>query len=132
MFLANNLLAMYVDHSLLKDARRLFDEMLERNIVTWTTMMSAYTNTGSPDTALKFHVQMLESKSEIPNGVLYSAGDLESEYGRECLMEEAMNLFYRVPELDTVSWNSIIAGFVWIESLGALEFLCNRRFGDLQ
>ena len=86
VFFANNLLAMYIDLSLLKDARRLFDETLDRNVVTWTTMMSAYTNSGSPDTALKVYVQMLESKSETPSGFLYSAvlkacglvGDLES------------------------------------------------------
>ena len=64
----------------------------------------------------------MESKSEIPNGFLYSARDLESRYGKECL-KEAMNLFYQVPEPDTVSWNSIIAGFVWIESLGTSEFV---------
>lgn len=73
LFLANNLLAMYADLSLLKDARALFDETRERNVATWTTMISTYTRGGSPDTALKFYVQMLESGSGTPNGFLYSA-----------------------------------------------------------
>jgi pentatricopeptide repeat protein len=85
VFLANNLIAMYVEFRHLKDAHKLFDEMLERNVVAWTTMVSAYTNSGRPHEALTLYNQMLEIGSEVPNGFMYSAalkacglvGDLE-------------------------------------------------------
>nr|POF05720.1 pentatricopeptide repeat-containing protein [Quercus suber] len=85
VFLANNLIAMYVECSRVKDARKMFDEMLERNVVSWTTMVSAYTNSGRPQEALTLYTQFLEFGSEVPNGFMYSAalkacglaGDLE-------------------------------------------------------
>ncbi|CBI19066.3 unnamed protein product, partial [Vitis vinifera] len=121
VFFANNLLAMYVDISLLKDARRLFDETLERNVATWTTMISAYSSSGRPDTALKFYVQMLESKSETPNGFLYSAvlkacglvGDLESGkliHGR---------VFRANLGFDTVLMNTLLDMYVKCGSLSS-------------
>ena len=85
VFLANNLIAMYVECRRVKDAHKMFDEMLERNVVSWTTMVSAYTNSGRPQEALTLYTQFLEFGSEVPNGFMYSAalkacglaGDLE-------------------------------------------------------
>jgi pentatricopeptide repeat protein len=86
VFLANNLIAMYVDFCHLQDAHRVFDEMPDRNVVTWTTMASAYTNSGRPhEKALIIYTQMLRFGSEEPNGFMYSVvlkacglvGDLE-------------------------------------------------------
>ncbi|KAK7823613.1 pentatricopeptide repeat-containing protein [Quercus suber] len=57
VFLANNLIAMYVECSRVKDAHKMFDEMLERNVVSWTTMVSAYTNSGRPQEALALYTQ---------------------------------------------------------------------------
>ncbi|KAB2617259.1 pentatricopeptide repeat-containing protein [Pyrus ussuriensis x Pyrus communis] len=62
IFLANNLISIH-----------LFDEMPERDVVTWTTMVSGYTNCGKPDKAVGLYNRMLESESEMPNGFLYSA-----------------------------------------------------------
>ncbi|KAG6714775.1 pentatricopeptide repeat-containing protein At4g08210 [Carya illinoinensis] len=85
VFLANNLISMYVEFCHLKYAHKVFDEMLERNVVSWTTMVSAYTGSGKPQEAIGIYNQMLEFGSEEPNGFMYSAalkacglaGDLE-------------------------------------------------------
>ncbi|WJX38602.1 hypothetical protein P8452_26248 [Trifolium repens] len=63
----------YAKCSSFNDARNLFDEMPHRNIVSWTTMVSAFTNSGMPHEALKLYNEMLESKTEQPNQFLYSA-----------------------------------------------------------
>ncbi|KAF5740295.1 hypothetical protein HS088_TW11G00361 [Tripterygium wilfordii] len=74
IFIANNLISMYVDLTLLDDARKLFDDMVHRNVVTWTTMVSAYTSRGRPYEAIELYLKMLESKTdEEPNGFMYSA-----------------------------------------------------------
>ncbi|KAJ0024553.1 hypothetical protein Pint_08230 [Pistacia integerrima] len=85
IFVANNLLSMYVDFTFLNDAQKLFDEIPDKNIVTWTAMVSAYTSNKRPDKAIRLYEYMLESELEAPNGFMYSAvlkacavaGDLE-------------------------------------------------------
>ncbi|KAK2659627.1 hypothetical protein Ddye_006160 [Dipteronia dyeriana] len=73
IFMANNLLSMYVDFTYLNDAHKLFDEMTYKNIVTWTTMVSAYTSNNRPDKAIRLYNHMLECELEAPNGFMYSA-----------------------------------------------------------
>ncbi|KAM7253131.1 hypothetical protein ACFE04_025749 [Oxalis oulophora] len=73
VFIANNLMSMYVDFKLLGDAQKLFDEMPHRNVVTWTSLISAQTSNGRPDEALRLYNEMVESEFESPNGFVYSA-----------------------------------------------------------
>ncbi|XP_061354531.1 pentatricopeptide repeat-containing protein At4g08210 [Gastrolobium bilobum] len=73
VFLLNNMISVYAKCSHFDDARTLFAEMPHRNIVSWTTMVSAFTNSGRPHDALALYNQMLESKTEQPNQFLYSA-----------------------------------------------------------
>lgn len=73
VFILNNMISVYAKCSSFDDARTLFDEMPQRNIVSWTTMVSALTNYGMPHEALKLYNEMLESKTEIPNQFLYSS-----------------------------------------------------------
>ncbi|GAV76214.1 PPR domain-containing protein/PPR_1 domain-containing protein/PPR_2 domain-containing protein, partial [Cephalotus follicularis] len=73
VFVANNLISMYIDLTFYTDAQKMFDEMSERNVVTWTSMVSAYNSNGRPDKAIELYTKMLESDSEKPNGFMYSA-----------------------------------------------------------
>ncbi|XP_010496540.1 PREDICTED: pentatricopeptide repeat-containing protein At4g08210 [Camelina sativa] len=75
VFLANNVISMYVDFRHLGDAHKVFDEMTERNIVTWTTLVSGYTCDGKPNKAIELYRSMLESQEEEegPNEFMYSA-----------------------------------------------------------
>ncbi|XP_015885617.3 pentatricopeptide repeat-containing protein At4g08210 [Ziziphus jujuba] len=73
IFLANNLISMYVAFHDSKDARKVFDEMPDKNVVTWTTMVSAYNDVGRHGEALGLFNHMLESESGTPNGFMYSA-----------------------------------------------------------
>ncbi|XP_010272864.1 PREDICTED: pentatricopeptide repeat-containing protein At4g08210 [Nelumbo nucifera] len=73
VFVANNLIAMYVDFTSMGDAENLFGEMPVRNVVTWTTMISGYTIAGSPVDGLRIFNLMSESGSEQPNCFTYSA-----------------------------------------------------------
>lgn len=118
-FMANNLISMYLDLVYFSEARKVFDEMLERNIVTWTTMVSAYTNNGRPYEALRLYWQMLKSESEVPNGFFYSAvlkacalvGDLELG----TLIHE--RIFGDGLEYDVVLMNAVLDMYVKCGSL---------------
>eukprot|EP00249_Psilotum_nudum_P002183 c15083_g1_i1 orf=1-1065(-) len=61
-FLSNSLLNMYVECGSVVDARRVFDNMLERDVTSWTAIMAGYACHGLAEEAIKIFWQMqLES-----------------------------------------------------------------------
>lgn len=139
MFVVNTLLNMYVKFNLLEEAEDLFDEMPERNVVSWTTMISAYSNKLN-DKALKCLILMLR-EGVRPNMFTYSSvlracdglpnlrqlhcgiikTGLESDvfvrsalidvYSKWSDLDNALGVFDEMPTRDLVVWNSIIGGF---------------------
>ncbi|XP_009108749.1 pentatricopeptide repeat-containing protein At3g24000, mitochondrial [Brassica rapa] len=62
----NTLLNMYAKCGSLEEARKVFDEMPQRDFVTWTTLISGYSQHGQPIDALVLFIQMLRD-GFIPN-----------------------------------------------------------------
>ncbi|CAN8269377.1 unnamed protein product [Cochlearia groenlandica] len=60
-YLRTRLLIFYGKCDFSKDARKVFDEMPERNVVSWTAMISRYSQTGDSHEALAVFVEMLRS-----------------------------------------------------------------------
>lgn len=61
VYLRTRLIVLYIKCEFLGDARKMFDEMPERNVVSWTAMMSGYSQRGYASEALNLFVQMLRS-----------------------------------------------------------------------
>ncbi|KAK6241440.1 Pentatricopeptide repeat - like 10 [Theobroma cacao] len=138
-FLVNILINMYVKFNLLEQARALFDQMPERNVVTWTTMISAYANAKLSVKALEFLVLMLR-EGVLPNMYTFSSVlracdglvnlrqlhcgiikvGLESDvfvrsalidvYSKLDKLKDAVCVFNEMETRDYVVWNSIIGG----------------------
>lgn len=70
-FINNHLINCYVRLQKIKDANKLFDEMPEHNVVSWTSLMAGYVNAGQPKTALCFFRKMAES-SITPNDFTFA------------------------------------------------------------
>ncbi|CAN6586498.1 unnamed protein product [Malus baccata var. baccata] len=66
MHLGTRLIVFYNNCDRLGDARRVLDEMPERNVVSWTAMVSAYSKRGYASEALNLFLQMFRSGTE-PN-----------------------------------------------------------------
>jgi len=62
---ANMLINMYCKCGLLKPARKVFDKMPERSLVSWNTMIGAYTQNGQEDEALALFVEMQRTGSSL-------------------------------------------------------------------
>ncbi|KAF8407956.1 hypothetical protein HHK36_007096 [Tetracentron sinense] len=60
MFVGNSLLSMYTIFSKMEGARRVFDEMPQRDVVTWTSLVSGYAKCGDLDTAQNLFDKMPE------------------------------------------------------------------------
>ncbi|KAK4722120.1 hypothetical protein R3W88_012353 [Solanum pinnatisectum] len=95
----------------LGSARKVFDEMSDRDVVSWNTMIGAYMIHGNQEYALCLFEAMPERNLISWNSVI--AGLLK--VGN---MEMARSVFKRMPEKNDVSWNTMISGYV---KLGDVE-----------
>lgn len=66
VYLNTRLMVMYSKCGVLEGARQVLDGMSQRNIVSWTAMISAYAQRGHRSEALELFVQMLET-GMLPN-----------------------------------------------------------------
>ncbi|CAN4076138.1 unnamed protein product [Withania somnifera] len=89
----------------LGSARKVFDEMSERDVVSWNTMIGAYMIHGDQEYALCLFEAMPErnliSWNLVVTGLL-KVGN----------MEFARSVFQRMPAKNDVSWNTMISGYV--------------------
>ncbi|KAJ4962939.1 hypothetical protein NE237_022878 [Protea cynaroides] len=140
LFLNNVLLSMYVKFNLLDEARNLFDKMVERNVVSWTTMIAAYSNNKINHDALNFLILMCR-EGVRPNmftfsSVLRACDGLSTLWQLHCCIIKVgldsdvfvrsalIDIYSKCGELhsglcvfeemitgDLVVWNSIIGAF---------------------
>ncbi|KAK9104198.1 hypothetical protein Scep_021042 [Stephania cephalantha] len=66
------LLDMYAKCGAVEDARRVFNQLLERDFVSWTSMITAYGSHGRASEALQLFYEMEQSKAK-PDGVTFLA-----------------------------------------------------------
>ncbi|KAG1342493.1 pentatricopeptide repeat-containing protein, mitochondrial-like [Cocos nucifera] len=144
VFVANSLIAMYGKNGALETARLLFDEMPERNVVTWTAMIGALAQNGHTEEALSLFHSMLDGRVR-PNRAtflnvmpcVFKAQDADNLYkliARQGLdsdvfvqnamvgmysrcekIEFARHLFDRILEKDLTSWSSMIEGYARVD-----------------
>ncbi|KAF5736814.1 pentatricopeptide repeat-containing protein [Tripterygium wilfordii] len=93
VLISTNLLHMYCICSSLGDARRLFDEMPERNIVSWNVMLNGYSKAGLVD----FAREVFET---IPNKDVVSWGTMINGYCQIEWLSEAMVMYRALLQSD--------------------------------
>lgn len=71
LVVGNSLVNMYAKCRSLEDARRVFDRLPVRDVVTWNAMISGYTQHGLVGQALDLYVSMKSSGTSTPNKATY-------------------------------------------------------------
>ncbi|XP_042504759.1 pentatricopeptide repeat-containing protein At5g66520-like [Macadamia integrifolia] len=105
VFVLNNLIRMYSNCRELDYARRLFEERNSvANVVSWTTMVTAYSNSGDIDVARQFFDRM-----PCRNTISWTA--MIVGYAQMGKCDEARQLFDEMPERDVDSWSAMISGY---------------------
>ncbi|XP_065851582.1 pentatricopeptide repeat-containing protein At5g66500, mitochondrial [Euphorbia lathyris] len=93
----NKLIDMYAKCGKILNARALFDRVLNKNVVSWTSMIDAYGRNGYGSKALELFKKMVEEETTVsPNSVTFLA--VLSACGHSGLVEEGRELFSQVRE----------------------------------
>ncbi|MQL85232.1 hypothetical protein Taro_017758 [Colocasia esculenta] len=115
LFVENSLIFMYSQLGRIVDARQVFDQMKQRNIVSWNTMIAAYercNDLSSADSLLQV----------VPERDVTSWNMVIMRHVRLGDIRGARRIFEEMPERDTISWNSMITGYSQVKDYaGALE-----------
>ncbi|OAY84954.1 Pentatricopeptide repeat-containing protein, chloroplastic [Ananas comosus] len=91
VFLGTAMIDMYAKCGSVDDAREIFDEMRERNVITWSSMISAYGIHGRGKEALELFTKMLQSRVQ-PNEITFVS--LLSACSHAGLVDEGRKYFH--------------------------------------
>lgn len=133
----NLLISRLCQNGKIDNARKVFDEIPERDSGLWTTMISGYLKCGMIREARKLfdrvdakknvvtwtamvnwyirHNQIKEAERlfyEMPMRNVVSWNTMIDGYARNGLTQQALDLFRRMPERNVVSWNTLITTLV--------------------
>ncbi|KAK0576177.1 hypothetical protein LWI29_013300 [Acer saccharum] len=120
VFVHNNILDLYAvccGNSGL--AWKVFDEMPERDVVSWNLMIGAYMRHDEIDAAIDLFELMPERSIVTWNSVV-------SGLSKKGNMELARMVFERMPERNEISWNSLISGYVRIGDMEAAKCIFDQ------
>ncbi|KAK7386450.1 hypothetical protein VNO78_26688 [Psophocarpus tetragonolobus] len=104
----NSLLDMYSKCGLLGSAKQLFDEMPQRDLFSWNTMMSGYVCNGLPRGAVELFRLMREDRCEPDLVTWNTLMDAYCRMGKCC---RASRVFGEIKEPNVISWTILISGY---------------------
>ncbi|XP_056161921.1 putative pentatricopeptide repeat-containing protein At1g77010, mitochondrial [Syzygium oleosum] len=102
--LGNRLLQLYAKCGQMDNARRLFDDMPQRNCFTWNTMVEGYMRTGEA-------AKSLELFSYMPYRNDFSWNVVISGFAKRGDLRTVSCLFNAMSRKNAVAWNSMIHGY---------------------
>ncbi|MQM17739.1 hypothetical protein Taro_050713 [Colocasia esculenta] len=112
-FVGNSLIDMYAKCGDLNSSRAVFDTMTERDVVSWTALLMAYTEVGLMDDAVDMFNAM-RSKGVKPDLISWNA--LISGFARKGETAAALDLLEDMKEdglnPGVNTWNGVVSGFV--------------------
>ena len=101
LYVQTAMIDFYSNFCTIKEARRVFDEMLERDAYAWTTMISAHTRAGDMRSAgILFET--------IPERNITTWNIMIDGYARLGDVESAELMFNQMPSQDIISWTTMI------------------------
>ncbi|XP_057449821.1 putative pentatricopeptide repeat-containing protein At5g47460 [Lotus japonicus] len=102
---ANCLIDMYGKCGCVEHAVRIFSEIIEKDVISWNSVIAASANNGNIGLAYKFLHLMPCPDTVSYNGLINGIAQLGK-------IEDAVQILSTMPNPNSSSWNSIVTGFV--------------------
>ncbi|OMO80366.1 hypothetical protein COLO4_24134 [Corchorus olitorius] len=100
----------------IENARKVFDELPNKTIDSWNSIISGYFHNNKPNEARLLFNKMPERNTVSWNGLI--AG-----YIKNGMISEAREVFEKMPERNIVSWTAMVRGYVQEGMIGEAESL---------
>ncbi|XVF22787.1 hypothetical protein REPUB_Repub12eG0201100 [Reevesia pubescens] len=117
LYVSTALLDMYAKLGIMGSARKVFDEMPERSLVSWTALICGYAKDGDMERAKKLLYELPEKE----DSVLYNA--MIDGYAKLGDLDSARSLFNQMPDRNVISWTSLIKGYCNCGDVTSARFL---------
>nr|POE57730.1 pentatricopeptide repeat-containing protein [Quercus suber] len=103
-YVRNVIMDMYAKYGPVKFARKLFDEMPERTLADWNSMISGYWKWGD-------EVEASRLFNVMPEWNVVTWTSMVTGYAKKGDLESARRYFDEMPEKSVVSWNAMLSGY---------------------
>ncbi|RWR76346.1 Pentatricopeptide repeat [Cinnamomum micranthum f. kanehirae] len=105
LYVQGSLVGFYSKCGQVVSARKVFERMPERDLVSWNSMMDGYVKSGQVEAARELF-------EEMPQRDLFSWTVMIDGYSKCGMIEAARQYFDRMPVRNVVSWNAMIDGYM--------------------
>ncbi|CAI9113640.1 OLC1v1014279C1 [Oldenlandia corymbosa var. corymbosa] len=105
VYLGNSVITMYSRFGSVHAARNVFDNMMERDVISWNSLISCYVQANDLEAA--FQIFQRAPEKDVVSWTVIISG-----YSDRGLTKECVRLFNMMPEKDAVAWTALISGFV--------------------
>ncbi|KAL6555345.1 hypothetical protein OROGR_006603 [Orobanche gracilis] len=112
---ANYTITMLCREGKISEAREMFEVMPERDVISWTALISGYIKSGLVEVARELF-DRVDAKKNVVTWTTMISGYLKTK--RIC---EAEKLFDEMPDSNMVAWNTMIHGLQHIVTLSTTE-----------
>ena len=102
------------------EARRLFDEMRDPDVITWTSVISGFIKCGMIEEARRLF-DRVDAKKNVVTWTAMVGG-----YIRSNKISEAEKLFHEMPNKNVVSWNTMIDGYAQNGGIDSAMYLFEK------
>lgn len=104
-FVQSSLVSMYSKCGQIESARKVFDQMGDKDLVSWNSLLDGYSRCGEVELAMELFYRMPDRDSFTWTVLV----DGFSKCGR---IEKAKEIFDQMPAKNIVSWNAMINGYM--------------------
>ncbi|KAI3828086.1 hypothetical protein L1987_02183 [Smallanthus sonchifolius] len=105
MFVQSSLVSMYSKFKDVNSARKVFDEMTDKDLVSWNSLMDGYVKAGEIELAFELFDEMTER--DVVSWTVMVDG--LSKCGK---VDDARKVFDEMPRRNLASWNAMINGYM--------------------